>query len=279
MLNVGRAHVGGYFADVGEVAQAKGELVEALPADGFAVLNADDPAVAEMASRTAAQVITFGRAGQADVRAAGVTVDADGRSSFTLITPGGHAQVRLNLRGEHNVSNALAAAALAGALGMAPAALAEALGAAVARSGRRMEVTRRPDGVTVINDAYNANPDSVRAALNALTSMAGRGRTVAVLGHMAELGGNSTAWHEEVGAYAALTGVSALIVVGAATPMLAGAKSQPGWPGELLHVPDGPAAVAAVSDRVGPGDTVLVKASRSEGLWSVADALLAGAAS
>jgi UDP-N-acetylmuramoyl-tripeptide--D-alanyl-D-alanine ligase len=279
VLNVGRAHVGGYFADVGEVAQAKGELVEALPADGFAVLNADDPAVAEMASRTAAQVITFGRAGHADVRAVGVTVDADGRSSFTLITPGGHAQVRLNLRGEHNVSNALAAAALAGALGMAPAALAEALGAAVARSRRRMEVTRRPDGVTVINDAYNANPDSVRAALNALTSMAGRGRTVAVLGHMAELGGNSTAWHEEVGAYAALTGVSALIVVGAATPMLAGAKSQPGWPGELLHVPDGPAAVAAVSDRVGPGDTVLVKASRSEGLWSVADALLAGAAS
>ncbi len=279
VLNVGRAHVGGYFADQAEVAQAKGELVEALPADGVAALNADDPEVLKMSSRTAARLITFGQASQADVRAADVTVDAEGRPSFTLITPTGAAPVRLNLRGEHNVSNALAAAALAGALGMAPAQVAEALSAAVARSRRRMEVTRLADGVTVINDAYNANPESMRAALTALATMAGGGRAFAVLGQMAELGGNSDAWHEEIGAFAARMGVSALIVVGAAaTPMLAGAKSQPGWQGELLPVPDGPAAVAALSDRIGPGDAVLVKASRAVGLWTVADALVSEAA-
>ncbi len=274
VLNVGRAHVGGYFADQAEVAQAKGELVEALPADGVAVLNADDPAVIRMTSRTAARVITFGRAGQADVRAADVTMDAAGRASFTLVTPVGTAPVRLNLRGEHNVSNALAAAALAGALGMTPADAADALSAAVARSKGRMDVMRRPDGVQVINDAYNANPESMRAALTALASMANGGRAFAVLGQMAELGGNSQAWHEEVGAFAARAGVSGLVIVGEqATPMLAGAKSVPGWRGELLHVPDGPAAAAALAGRIRPGDTVLVKASRAVALWEVAFAL------
>jgi UDP-N-acetylmuramoyl-tripeptide--D-alanyl-D-alanine ligase len=274
VLNVGRAHVGGYFADQAEVAQAKGELVEALPAGGVAVLNADDPEVMNMASRTAAQVVTFGRAGHADVRAVDVTTDADGRPSFTLIAPGGAAPVRLNLRGEHNVSNALAAAAVAGALGMSPAEVAGALSAAVARSKWRMDVTRRADGVRVINDAYNANPESMRAALTALASMTGRGRSFAVLGQMAELGANARAWHEEIGAFAARAGVSALVVVGEeAAPMLAGAKSEPGWQGELLHVPDGPAAVTAVAGRVRPGDAVLVKASRAAGLWDVAFAL------
>jgi UDP-N-acetylmuramoyl-tripeptide--D-alanyl-D-alanine ligase len=278
VLNVGRAHVGGYFADQAEVAQAKGELVEALPAGGVAVLNADDPEVRKMASRTAARPVTFGRAGDADVRAADVTTGADGRPSFTLVMPGGAAPVRLNLRGEHNVSNALAAAALAGELGMTTAEVAGALSAAVARSKRRMEVTRRPDGVRVINDAYNANPESMRAALTALATMAGQGRAFAVLGQMAELGGNSRAWHEEIGAFAARTGVTGLVVVGEqAAPMLTGAKSEPGWPGELLHVPDAAAAVAALTGRIGPGDTVLVKASRAVALWDVASALTAEA--
>jgi len=278
VLNVGRAHVGGYFADRAEVAQAKGELVEALPADGVAVLNADDPEVLTMGSRTAARLLSFGRTGAADVRATGVQLDAEGRPSFTLNTPGGSAPVRMNLRGEHNVSNALAAAALATALGMPPADVAAALSAAVARSKWRMDVTRRADGVRVINDAYNANPDSMRAALTALASIAAGGRAFAVLGHMAELGGNSPAWHEEVGAFAARAGVTALVVVGdEATPMLAGAKSEPGWTGELVAVPDGAAAVAALADRIRPGDTVLVKASRAAALWDVAAALAAEA--
>jgi UDP-N-acetylmuramoyl-tripeptide--D-alanyl-D-alanine ligase len=276
VLNVGRAHVGDYFADQAEVAQAKGELVEALPADGVAVLNADDPEVRKMSRRTAATVCEFGLSGDASVHASGVRLDAEGRPSFTLAMPGGTVPVRLNLRGEHNVSNALAAAGLAAALGLSTADIAEGLSAAVARSRRRMEVTRRPDGVTVINDSYNANPDSVRAALNALASLAAGGRTLAVLGQMAELGANSARWHEEVGEYAAKTGAGLLIVVGdEAAPMLTGAKAHPGWPGEMLHVPDGQAALDALGTRLRPGDTVLVKASRAVGLWTVAEALTA----
>jgi UDP-N-acetylmuramoyl-tripeptide--D-alanyl-D-alanine ligase len=279
VLNVGRAHVGDYFADQAEVAQAKGELVEALPADGAAVLNADDPEVRKMRIRTAAPVYEFGTSGDAAIRASGVRLDPEGRPSFTLTMPGGSAQVRLNLRGEHNVSNALAAAGLAGALGLGTAQIAEGLSAAVARSRRRMEVTRRPDGVTVINDSYNANPDSMRAGLNALASLAAGGRTFAVLGEMAELGANSVPWHEEIGQYAARTGVGVLIVVGdAATPILDGAKSQPGWTGELLPVPTAQAALEALGTRLRPGDTVLVKASRAVGLWTVAETLAVEAA-
>lgn len=278
VLNVGRAHVGEYFADQAEVAQAKGELAEAVPAGGAVALNADDPAVAAMAARTAAEVIMFGRSPGARVRAADVTVDATGRPSFTLVTPDGTAPVRLNLRGEHNVSNALAVAALAGPFGLTLPQTAAALSAATARSGRRMEVTTRPDGVRVINDAYNANPDSVRAALTALTAMANPGRAFAVLGYMAELGDNSRRWHEETGALAARLGVAGLIVVGPqAGPLLDGAKAEPGWTGELVHVPDAAAAAEAVASRLRPGDAVLVKASRSEALWTAAEALLPAA--
>ena len=137
-----------------------------------------------------------------------------------------------------------------------------------------MEVTHRPDGVTVVNDAYNANPDSVRAAIAALATMARGGRGLAVLGHMTELGDAADQLHEEIGAAAARAGVAALIVVGEqAAPMLAGAKAVPSWQGELLAVPDAAAAVRAVSDRLRSGDVVLVKASHSIGLERVALAL------
>jgi UDP-N-acetylmuramoyl-tripeptide--D-alanyl-D-alanine ligase len=278
VLNVGRAHVGDYFADQDDVAQAKGELVEALPAHGLAALNADDPRVLAMSSRTVAPTVTFGRSATAQVRATDVSVDGEGRPSFTLTTPAGSAPVRLNLRGEHNVSNALAAAVLAGGLGLGTEAIAAGLSEAVARSRYRMEVTRRPDGVTVINDAYNANPDSVRAGLTALAGMANGRRTHAVLGRMAELGANSRAWHEEIGAAAARLGISTLIVVGdEAAAMLDGARSVPGWPGEPVAVPDPPAALKAVTDRIAPGDAVLVKASKAVGLWDVAIELAAEA--
>jgi UDP-N-acetylmuramoyl-tripeptide--D-alanyl-D-alanine ligase len=275
VLNVGRAHVGAYFADRGEVAQAKGELVEALPTGGLAALNADDPAVAAMANRTVARVVTFGRDDAAVVRATGVVMDDQARPAFTLVMPEGSAQVRLKLRGEHNVSNALAVAALARGLGMDADAIADALSAAVARSRWRMEVSRRSDGVTVINDAYNANPESMRSALAALRSIARGGRGFAVLGHMAELGENAAEWHEEIGALAARTGVAGLIVVGdEAAPMLAGAKSEASWQGDLRHVPDADAAVSALAPVLSPGDVVLVKASRAAGLERVALSLL-----
>jgi UDP-N-acetylmuramoyl-tripeptide--D-alanyl-D-alanine ligase len=273
VLNVGHAHTG-EFGGIEEVARAKGELAEALPDDGVAVLNADDPRVAAMAGRTAARVVTFGL-GNADVSAADIRLDALGRPAFTLVTAAGSAPVRLALHGAHNVPNALAAAAIAAEMGLGVAEIADGLSAATARSRWRMEVGRNPGGVTVINDAYNANPESVRAALDALRHMARGRRSFAVLGQMAELGEESRASHEEAGAQAAGTGVAGLIVVGKeAEPILAGALASPGWHGEAIGVPDGPAALAALRNRLAPGDVVLVKASRAAALESVAAELL-----
>jgi len=273
VLCVGHAHAG-VFGSIDDVARAKAELPEALPAGGVAVLNADDPRVAAMAGLTAARVVTFGRGPGAGYRAAGVTVDEAGRPGFTLVTGDGSAPVQLRLHGEHNVANALAAAALASQLGLGVAEIAAGLSAAAARSRWRMEVTRRPDGVTIVNDAYNANPEAVRAALSAVAVMAGGGRAFAVLGHMTELGDQEEEMHEQAGHQAALAGLAGLIVVGdLAAPILTGAKAEPSWRGELVQVPDAEAAVAAVGRLVRPGDVVLVKASRAANLQRVALAL------
>jgi UDP-N-acetylmuramoyl-tripeptide--D-alanyl-D-alanine ligase len=273
VLCVGLAHAG-MFGSIDDVATAKGELPEALPADGVAVLNADDPRVLAMAGRTLARVVTFGQSAGADVRADGITLDEAGRARFTLVTGAGQAPVRLRLHGGHNVTNALAAAALAGQLGMEISAVADGLSAAVARSRWRMEVTERKDGVTVVNDAYNANPEAIRAALAALVTMARGRRKFAVFGPMSELGDQAEELHEQAGLAAAGAGLTGLIVVGQeAAPMVTGAKADPGWRGELLQVPDAAAAVAAVEERVRPGDVVLVKASRSANLQRVALAL------
>jgi UDP-N-acetylmuramoyl-tripeptide--D-alanyl-D-alanine ligase len=273
VLCVGLAHAG-MFGSIDDVAAAKAELPEALPADGVAVLNADDPRVLAMAGRTRARVVTFGQSPGADVRADGITLDEASRARFTLVTGAGQAPVRLQLHGGHNVTNALAAAALAGQLGMETSAVADGLSAAVARSRWRMEVTERNDGVTVVNDAYNANPEALRAALSALVTMARGRRAFAVLGPMSELGEQADELHEQAGLAAAGAGLAGLIVVGQeAAPMLTGAKADPAWHGELLQVPDAPAAVAAVEERVRPGDMVLVKASRAANLQRVALAL------
>ncbi|HEY1639100.1 MAG TPA: UDP-N-acetylmuramoyl-tripeptide--D-alanyl-D-alanine ligase [Streptosporangiaceae bacterium] len=273
VLCVGHAHAG-EFGGIEAVARAKSELPAALPADGVAVLNADDPRVAAMAAVTAARVVTFGQSAGAAVRAADVRADEQGRACFTLITAAGSAPVRLRLHGPHHVSNALAAAALAAELGMDTAAIAAGLSEAVARSRWRMEVTERADGVTIVNDAYNANPESMRAALSALAAMTAERRGFAVLGFMTELGDEAEKFHEQAGRQAAQAGVAGLIVVGdAATPILTGAKAVPSWPGELLHVPDKTAAVAALGERLRRGDVVLVKASHSIGLEEVALAL------
>ena len=278
VLCVGHAHTG-EFGGLAEVARAKGELPAALPADGVALLNADDPRVLAMAERTAARVVTFGLRPGAVVRAEGVTLGGDGRASFTLVTPAGSAPVRLRLLGAHNVVNALAAAALAGELGMPVPDVAEGLSAATPRSKWRMEVTERADGVTVINDAYNANPEAIAAALQTLAAVARGRRAFAVLGPMNELGDESRQRHEEAGALAARAGVAGLIVVGEdAAPMLTGAKAERSWRGELISVPDAGGAVAALGNLLAPGDVVLVKASRTVGLERVALALTGEAA-
>jgi UDP-N-acetylmuramoyl-tripeptide--D-alanyl-D-alanine ligase len=278
VLCVGHAHTG-EFGGLAGVARAKGELPEALPPDGVALLNADDPLVMAMAQRTAARVVTFGMRPGATIRADGVTVGSDGRASFTLVTPGGTAVVKLRLVGAHNVVNALAAAALAGELGMGVADVAEGLSTATNRSRWRMEVTERPDGITVINDAYNANPEAMAAALETLATVASGRRAFAVLGHMNELGDESPQWHELAGGLAARAGVAGLIVVGEdAAPMLSGAKAEPAWRGELIGVPDAGSAVTALGNLLAPGDVVLVKASRAAGLERVALALTGEAA-
>jgi len=282
VLNVGHAHAG-EFGGLDQVARAKGELVEALPADGVAILNADDPRVLAMAARTAARVVTFGVPDRpasirgALIQAADVRLDDLGRPGFTLLTPEGQAPVTLRLHGAHIVPNALAAAALARELGLGLAEIAGGLSAAVARSRWRMEVHRRGDGVTVINDAYNANPESVRAALDALRHLAQDGRGFAILGHMAELGAISRASHEDIGEFAARAGLAGLIAVGEeAAPILAGARRVRSWTGEALALPDGAAALDAVANQLKPGDVVLVKASRAAHLEGVAMALEEG---
>jgi UDP-N-acetylmuramoyl-tripeptide--D-alanyl-D-alanine ligase len=261
VLNVGRAHLG-EFGSPQAIAEAKGELVEALPADGVAVLNADDPAVAAMATRTRARVVTVGRSPEATVRAEDLTLAA-GRPRFRLVAPQGSAEVALRLVGAHHVGNALSATAVALECGATPEGVAAALSAAGPASRWRMEVVDRADGVTVVNDAYNANPESMRAALQALAALGGSTRrTWAVLGRIAELGDASAAAHAEVAATAAELGVDHLVTVG------------PTEYGRGRPVADVAAALDLLRAELEPGDVVLVKASRAVGLDRLADALV-----
>ncbi|MFF7857055.1 UDP-N-acetylmuramoyl-tripeptide--D-alanyl-D-alanine ligase [Streptomyces sp. NPDC007904] len=283
VLNVGSAHIG-EFGGREQIAQAKGELVEALPPaedGGVAILNADDPLVRAMASRTKAKVVLFGESDEADVRAENVRLTDSGQPSFRLHTPSGASDVTMRLYGEHHVSNALAAAAVAHELGMSADEIARALSEAGSLSRWRMEVTERPDGVTVVNDAYNANPESMKAALRALAAMgeasrAKGGRTWAVLGKMAELGDEALAEHDAVGRLAVRLNVSKLVAVGGreAAWLQLGAYNEGSWGEESVHVSDAQAAVDLLRSELRPGDVVLVKASRSVGLESVAQALL-----
>ncbi|MFF2202936.1 UDP-N-acetylmuramoyl-tripeptide--D-alanyl-D-alanine ligase [Streptomyces sp. NPDC058145] len=275
VLNVGTAHIG-EFGGREQIAQAKGELVEALPEDGAAILNADDPLVRAMASRTKAKVVLFGESAEADVRAENVRLTDSGQPAFRLHTPSGASDVTMRLYGEHHVSNALAAAAVAHELGMSAEEIATALSEAGSLSRWRMEVTERPDGVTIVNDAYNANPESMRAALRALAAMGKGRRTWAVLGKMAELGDEALAEHDAVGRLAVRLNVSKLVAVGGieASWLQLGAYNEGSWGEESVHVSDAQAAVDLLRSELRPGDVVLVKASRSVGLEGVAQALL-----
>jgi UDP-N-acetylmuramoyl-tripeptide--D-alanyl-D-alanine ligase len=278
VLNVGSAHLG-EFGSADGIAVAKGELVEALPAEGTAVLNADDPRVIGMAPRTRARVVTTGRSPDADVRADDVVLDEAGRAGFTLVTGGVRAAVRLQVVGAHQVANALSAAGAALAAGMTPEDVAAALSAAVPRSRWRMEVTRRDDGVTVVNDAYNANPESMRAALAALAGLPAR-RRVAVLGAMAELGPGAAEEHERLGRDAVAAGVDLVVAVGpdavgiADGALAAGAHEDRDTDKGAVRVPDRAAARQLLTEVLVPGDVVLVKASRSYGLEVLAADLL-----
>jgi UDP-N-acetylmuramoyl-tripeptide--D-alanyl-D-alanine ligase len=280
VLNVGVAHLGEFGSQEG-IAAAKGELVEALPSEGLAVLNADDPRVAAMAARTAAAVLTFGHSAGADVRLSEVELDGDSQPTFRLEWRGASRDITLGYTGEHHAMNAAAAAAVALGLGLALDDVAEVLHGATPQSKWRMAVSTSPDGVVVVNDAYNANPDSMRAAVRALVDIAVRrpgARMVAVLGEMRELGDASRLEHEEMGRLVAGVGVSHLVVVGeGARPMFEAARADASWAGTAEFADDPEQALAAARGALLEGDVVLVKASRAAGLEGLAAALLARA--
>jgi len=243
------------FGTIEDVARAKAELVRELPADGVAVLNADDERVAAMAAATRARVLTFGAAGE--VRAEDVRLDHELRAAFRLRTPWGDADVELGSRGRHQVDNALAAAAAALACGSTldhvRAGLAEAV-----LSPWRMELATAPSGALVLNDAYNANPTSVAAALHSLVALPAE-RFTAVLGVMAELGPTSDEEHAAIGALAQQLGAR-LVAVDA-----------PAYGGEQVRTIE---EALALLEPLGPGDAVLVKGSRVAGLERLAELLL-----
>jgi UDP-N-acetylmuramoyl-tripeptide--D-alanyl-D-alanine ligase len=252
------------FGDLDGVARAKGELIESLPVSGTAILNAANPRVAAMAARSQADVVTFSPVGtvDADVTAHGVRLDHDLRARFTLRSPWGDADVHLGVRGEHQVGNALAAAAAGLALGLPPDAVARGL-AAAALSPWRMELATAPDGTVVLNDAYNAGPASVTAALRSLAHLPAE-RRVAVLGTMAELGDHAPPAHREIAGRAGELGITVIAV------------DAPLYGEDVTHVADIDGALARLDGLRGDGAAVLVKGSRVVGLERLARALLAG---
>ncbi|MEO8265165.1 MAG: UDP-N-acetylmuramoyl-tripeptide--D-alanyl-D-alanine ligase [Ilumatobacteraceae bacterium] len=237
------------------VAQAKSELISALPPDGIAILNADDPRVRAMAARTAAPCLLFGESDDADVRVRGVVLDELARPSFSLDTPWGRAEVRLLVSGRHMATNAAAALACVGAVGGDLAAGAAAL-STVTLTAMRMQVERAPSGAIILNDSYNANPTSMRAAIDALVGLPAK-RRVAILAVMAEISDAATE-HQAIAAYAEDRGIE-LITIGT----------------DLYGVPPTVDPVAALGSLSGD-DAVLVKGSRVAGLEKLVALLIAG---
>ncbi len=265
VLNVGYAHVG-EFGSPEVTAQAKGEIVEALTSEGTAVLNADDPRVSAMAGRTSGSVLTFGQAG--DVALGDVELDDAGEPRFTLSHGGDTVAVHVPQIGAHHAINAAAAATVALAVGVDLPSVADRLGQASARSPMRMARHVRDDGLVVVDDAYNANPESMTAALDALVSLRGE-RTVAVLGEMLELGEESHQRHVEVGEHAARLGVDRVVVVGSGAAGIAEGAGE-----RATTVADVDEAIEILSAWLTPTDVVLVKASRGVRLERVSAALL-----
>ncbi|MFN2557751.1 MAG: UDP-N-acetylmuramoyl-tripeptide--D-alanyl-D-alanine ligase [Nitriliruptorales bacterium] len=281
------------FRDLDNVARAKGEIVEALEPEGTAILNADDIRVLALSARTRAAVITFGRRSlvqlrgsrvPVDVLAEAVQLDRLGRARFRARSPWGSVEVALPLAGEHHVGNALASLATAGLLSVDLEAAAAAIASAPV-SAWRSEVLE-VGGVVILNDAYNANPASMQAALRTLVALAdagrprsgetrGRRRTWAVLGPMAELGAESRAEHEAIGRYCVRLNVDRLIVVGdEAEPIAKGAYLEGFYDEGIWQVSNVAAALEVLRAEVTPGDVVLVKSSRVAGLEAVVSGLL-----
>ncbi|MEX2031347.1 MAG: UDP-N-acetylmuramoyl-tripeptide--D-alanyl-D-alanine ligase, partial [Dehalococcoidia bacterium] len=270
---VGPAHLE-TFGSLDGVARAKAELVEALPPDGLAILNADDRIVASFAERTDAPVLRFGRHPNADVRADDVRTDAAGHARFTLVHDDECVDVRLGVIGEHMVTPALGAASCGIALGLPLAACAAGLEGARPSPGRMQELTT-PTGMLIIHDAYNANPMSMRAALRALAAVRNRTRAIAVLGPMAQLGASSRVAHEQIGRVAADLGIHGLFAVGEQARPIADGALAGGMARERVRwCLDQDEALDVVLNSVGANDVLLVKASRTAHLEQMVEELL-----
>ncbi|MCJ1715314.1 UDP-N-acetylmuramoyl-tripeptide--D-alanyl-D-alanine ligase [Curtobacterium sp. VKM Ac-2922] len=295
VLKVGLAHAG-EFGGIEATQRAKSEMVTDLPSTATALLNVDDDRVASMRAVTAADVVGFGTSAQADYRLSGVSTDRDG-TRFTLTAPpvgpsgdgtsegslpGGPVpvpetvDVRLAILGEHHAMNATAALAVAHRWGVPLADGAAALASMTRAERWRMELLQDgPEGVTVINDAYNASPDSMAAALRTLAQVVRPGeRTIAVLGEMAELGEFSVEEHDRIGRLVVRLGIGQLVVVGrGAMPIHQAATLEGSWDGESVFIEDVDDAVHTLQEMVRPGDVVLVKSSKSAGLRHLGDRL------
>lgn len=271
VLVVARAHLG-EFGGIENVALAKSELVSGTRADGVVVLNADDERVAAMAPKAPGVLVRFSAKGQSDAEVRAENVSAqDARASFDLVTPSGSARVDLKLIGEHHVTNALAAAAVADVLGIGVAEIAAVITATGPASPHRMDVDTR-GGVTIIDDSYNANPDSMRAGLDALKTLGQGRRTIAVLGAMLELGDASADEHEAIGEYCA--GIDVVVAVGEGVAELS--KAAFGAGSQVYDAPDTDAALALLSTLLVNGDVLLLKGSNGSGVWRIADSLKEG---
>ena len=262
VTNVGQAHIG-EVGSIEGIAKAKSELVQSLTDTDVAILNADDSRVLAMRNLTKATVFTYGLSDQADIQAQNLELTSSGTYKFDLVYHGYRTSASIPILGEHNVMNALAAAAVGIAIGMELSQIVEALASLAQVSKWRMEVHNLPGDITIINDAYNANPESMAAALDTLRKIPGRARTWAVLGMMHELGPQSVDLHHDVIAYGTRIGISHLLVVGAngqiyGVPELADPAQKAVW------LPDFQAATDYICNEVNSGDVVLFKASRSE---------------
>ena len=272
-LAVGKAHLGG-FGSVPALAHAKAELVEGLAKGGTAILNRDDPNVRDMQSLAKGAVLFFSAAGKSDaeVRAVNVKLDDSSCATFDLEAGDVLKKVKLGLVGRHQVSNALAAISVCLTLGLDPQKIVETLNSLRAQSPHRMSVTHTR-GITIIDDSYNANPDSMKAGLEVLGKLGENGaRRIAVLGVMLELGKSSTSLHREVGRLADEARVDVLITVGeGAQPIgepLVGKA-------DIYHFESAEEAGAKLRDLVQAGDFVFLKGSNGSGVWKIADEFLA----
>ncbi len=273
VLKVGLAHAG-EFGGIEAIQRAKSEIVRELPATSTALLNRDDSRVAAMADVTAARVVWFGQSPDADVRAEDVVASAAG-TAFTLVADGSRHPVQLRILGEHHVANALATLAVTRELGIPPERAIPAIEAVPRAERWRMEVLDRGDGVTIINDAYNASPDSTAAAMKTLAQIITPDqRSVAVLGEMAELGEFAQEEHDRLGRLAVRLNIGKLVVVGErARHIHLAAGLEGSWDGESVLVPDVDAAYDLLREELRPGDVVLVKSSKSAGLRFLGDRL------